>query len=156
MFLDFLPKIQNSCHFGKQENFWNLGRVSCLNVLGAENFYGIALFLTAKEIQTILCFYWHLKWPSLASLLHAEAQVQSCSVDLSYKPTYQIRMLKVKYVRCMYNSVTVLKTFPNYSFEYLKVAIPQFRKDLQLYNFARCDTIPWSSEQSIAKNSLCI
>ena len=43
--------------------------------------------------------------------------------------------MKVKYVWYMYNSftvLTVLQIFHNYSFEYLKVAIPQLKNT---YNF---------------------
>ena len=50
-------KIQNGRHFGQNKNFPKLGRVYCLVTLWVENFDEIALSLTVKEIQALLCFF---------------------------------------------------------------------------------------------------
>ena len=67
-FLSKIRKLKKKHNFGKEENFWKLGMVSCLDTLRAENFHKIAahVYPTAKEIQAILCFSWHLSglhWP---------------------------------------------------------------------------------------------
>ena len=52
--------------FGKEKFFWKLGGVYCLHTLWVENFDEIALSLTVKEIETILCFATfgkNSKWP---------------------------------------------------------------------------------------------
>ena len=55
----FLPKIRKlkmAAIFRTPNFFFNLGRVSCKCTLGLENFDEIALYLTVKEIEAILCF----------------------------------------------------------------------------------------------------
>ena len=56
--------------FGKRKNLWKLGRVSYLDTPGDENFDEIALSLSVKDIQALLCFSWPF---FLAYLLQAEA-----------------------------------------------------------------------------------
>ena len=46
-----------AANFWKEENFFKLGTVYCFHTLWVENFDEIALFLTVKEIQALLCFF---------------------------------------------------------------------------------------------------
>ena len=73
-------------HFFNENSKWppfltffsKVGIVYSLDTLGVENFDEIALSLTVKEIEAILCFATFnlaLKWPSLASELKAKAKI---------------------------------------------------------------------------------
>ena len=73
-------------HFFDENSKWSpflkifskVGLVYSLDTLGVENFDEIALSLTVKEIEAILCFatfYLALKWPSLASELQTKAKI---------------------------------------------------------------------------------
>ena len=60
------------------KNFSKVGVVYSSDTLGVEKFDEIALSLTVKEIEAILCFatfYVALKWPSVASELQTKAKI---------------------------------------------------------------------------------
>ena len=69
------------------EKFSKVGVVYSLDTLGVENFDEIALSLTVKEIQAILCFatfYLALKWPSLSSDLQTKVKIWTLCRHPSY------------------------------------------------------------------------